>query len=59
MVTSLIKQGCSPHAKDEREGKYKQPPLMAASSNGRVEVVKTLLKIKSVVDSIDDKDYLG
>jgi hypothetical protein len=59
LVTALLKQGCPPTFRDERQGKQTQTPLMAASEGGQYGVVRILLSCPGVREGIDARDTLG
>jgi ankyrin repeat protein len=60
IVSALLLQGCPPSYKDERVGKMQRTPLMAAcTSSANQHVVKFLLAIPEVVESIDELDTKG
>jgi ankyrin repeat protein len=59
LVIGLLKQGCPPTFRDERHGKMRQTPLMAAAAGGSTEVVRLLLRRNEVLADKDYQDDLG
>ncbi len=59
LVVALLKQGCPPGFRDEREGKGAQTPLMAACAGGKYNVVKVLLGYAAVLTGKDEADAKG
>lgn len=59
LVNALLKQGCPPTYRDERQQKQHQTPLMAACSGGSTDVVRMLLRIPAVDTGKDAVDDLG
>jgi ankyrin repeat protein len=59
VVLALLKQGCPPCYRDNREGMLHQTPLMAAASAGAYEVVKVLLSVPEIRENVDMADDLG
>eukprot|EP00981_Chlorochromonas_danica_P002428 scaffold471_cov318-Ochromonas_danica.AAC.19 len=58
-VIALLKQGCPANYHDERAGRHRQTPLMAAAGGGKVEVVRMLLRLPLALQSLNDQDDIG